>query len=233
MINNGDDKFIDFINKPSKDREQAPKNPEYNEKIVAFVDILGMSEYMRQIKKGKKSDATMKYNIINLISDLFSSTFKDTHFSKMEISDSFVISTNKEQLSDLINKLASFQLQLLIETGFLLRGAITYENIIDKIDKNRIIGPAFVLAHDLEVKVVIYPRIIIDKTVVYKKKTLKLKEDSDKYIFIDYLSDLSDNDYASIKEIMSKWNRKEKNRMIVQKRNWFKKYYEDKTRELR
>ena len=232
-MKNSESLFREYLNKPIAERDAIIIDPEYNEKIVAFVDILGMSDYMRKIDK-QTSDAREKYDNINSTSEIFYSIFQnDKRFSRMVISDSFVISTSLDSLSDLIENLSLLQLRFLEETGFFLRGAIAYDNVIDNIEKNKIIGPAFVLAHDLESKIVIYPRIIIDESI----KTdinVKLKEDSDNFKFIDYLSNLSSDDCKNIDRIILDWDKEMiTNKAIIQKRNWFIKYYNEKKQETK
>lgn len=232
-MNSSESRFREYLNKPIDEREFVTIDPEYKEKIVAFVDILGMSEYMRNIDK-TTSDAREKYDNINSTSEIFYSIFKnDKRFSRMVISDSFVISTYIDYLSDLIENLSLLQLRFIEETRFFLRGAIAYDNVIDNIEKNKIIGPAFVLAHDLESKIVVYPRIIIDDSIILNK-SLKLREDADNFKFIDFLSNITNDDCEIIDKIILKWDsEKIGNKAIIQKRNWFLKYYNEKKQEIK
>lgn len=147
----------------------------YEERYVAFLDILGFKNLVIQSEKDSKI-----YEIINIalntfleekrINDLFGS-FKVTTFS-----DNIVISTINIDNDDLFALMMTvIQLQgFLYQEGILLRGAITKGLI--KHTNDKVFGPALNEAYILESEFAIYPRIIIKKEI-YQDAMRKYKSE--------------------------------------------------------
>jgi hypothetical protein len=87
---------------------------------------------------------------------------------------------------------ASWLHHLALNNGFLMRGAITMGSLIHK--GNVIVGIALNKAVTLEETVAIYPRVVIEKSVIklitqYQAPSLFLDIDQDGLYFINYLKD--------------------------------------------
>lgn len=140
---------------------------EYEERIVAFIDILGFRE---QIKKTiTDSDQFIKVkNALNFIAELKESSDANSFWGNKEItvfSDSIIISYPFNDSSDiylLLLEVADIQLTM-IEKGILLRGGITCGKLCHH--DNLVYGPAMIEAYDLETSVAIYPRVVFDNKI--------------------------------------------------------------------
>lgn len=235
-------KFIDLdIN--ADDVEKVELKP--IEAIVAFVDILGTSALMKSLTDKNALEIIEK---ITGIKNIFEAHFADLKqdFSSsnlMIISDSYVISIEKKQdaFKALLDMLASCQYDCLVKHGEILRGGVAMGAIIGgRRTDNAIIGPAFIAAHELEVKNVIFPRIVIDERIVKDKmlfaKNLPIVLDKDGLRYLDFASvknvDMNDL-HVKIQEECKKLlkaSKKKDNLKIRQKWNWLNTYWEQKQR---
>lgn len=201
-------KLESFLSAPGDELASSTPNVPYvpKEAIVAFIDILGTSALMSTITP---SNATEVVDKILGIKAIFVSNFSELSKSfpeskLMVISDSYVISTNNEQdaLKELLKMLAKSQLECLLQHGEILRGAIAAGDIIGgNKDSSVIIGPAFIKAHNLESKNVIFPRIVIDKALMdslnISLDVLPILLDKDGLNYIDFTFH-SDPDFKSL-----------------------------------
>lgn len=176
----------------------------YQNRVVAFIDILGFKNYVEESLKNKERIENIQKCIKALITWNGSSEFSQT-FCMTNFSDSFVISYSISEESSiflLINKIAS-NIYVYMKYGFLIRGAITVGELIH--EKDCVFGPAMNRAYELESNFSKFPRIIIDpdlfnfikynhaehhtekEELEYINKFLK-EDDADGFHFIDYFS---------------------------------------------
>jgi hypothetical protein len=182
----------------------------YENRIVIFIDILGFKSIISNTvaTDGSGLDEKIKELIesLNLIRDslkhnsdngIQDETRKITHFS-----DSIIISFREDQEGEVYNTLYTIQklLVLLISKRILCRGAISYGKMIHT--DQYVFGPALNKAYETETKAALYPRIILDKSIInigvkyhYINNTsfeegiaIKhlLQRDSDDMYYIDY-----------------------------------------------
>jgi hypothetical protein len=151
---------------------------EYSEYYVGYVDILGFADATNTLNENDPFFTDDIDYFIEAQENLFEILNKKdiTLYNKnvKQFSDCAVISllcsaTSEDKYEDLgrLNMFFStlHKLQLLmLEKGFLLRGAITKGKFYHK--DNIILGPALNKAVDLEQKTARYPRIIISKPVM-------------------------------------------------------------------
>ena len=169
--------------------------------LVAYLDFLGASERM------KKDNG----ELLNEIADLYSDTKEmlarsDTVFSNLKIktfSDNIIVAQKvdttlpfnsfyEENLFGILSFVAYLQILSPVSPGLLIRGGLTLGEFY--FDEQFVWGPALLRAHDLESKVAVYPRIVIDSPVlehISKTGDLQLQihnEESDNSdIFVDGL----------------------------------------------
>jgi hypothetical protein len=184
--------------------------PKYENRIVIFIDILGFKNTIRKTINADGSDNSKQIEgiieALNLIrtqlnvdldnkNDL--QTRKITHFS-----DSIIISFKEDQEGEVFNTLYCIQklIILLIEKGIICRGAISYGKLVH--NNQYVFGPALIKAYETETKAALYPRIILDRTIIEigvkyhyfentsidEKTAIKnlLLKDTDDMYFIDY-----------------------------------------------
>lgn len=183
----------------------------YDERIIAFIDILGFRAFVNETID-KNNSLVMEDRLKNLIDSLLliknefqapqenselSSSFIITYFS-----DSIVFSIKSTHTSDLLEVfeiLKRIQIKL-IDKGILLRGGIVQGKVIHT--EEMILGPAMINAYDLESKSALYPRITIDPNIIHElfdehgnsfsehdfRKTFMI--DFDNTYYVDYFTDI-------------------------------------------
>ena len=199
----------------------------YEQRIVVFIDILGFKALLDETvdKNGNdnesKIDAVISaYNAIREIWDLDkkSKSFEVTEQDSKKVSilsDSIVVSFEVTKPSQVFYTLLEIKwlTMRLLSRKILCRGAVALGKFIHT--ENYLFGPALVEAYTLESKAAIYPRIILDRSVIeagaensaehhtpaQEKEFIQslLEQDSDGMFYIDYFfkaqSELDDPDY--------------------------------------
>jgi len=179
----------------------------YNLSIVTFFDILGFKEMVR------KGECDKIAGILDWLGHISTRDVEpDTEYSPQVItfSDSVIRIHNIENQSYRMGLLFSEILGILtaqmelVFRGILIRGAMTIGEVASS--PNRVFGPGFVEAYQLESQIAQYPRIIVSSKALrmldesdiliaehhsrqIEKEFVKnlLKLDSDGVWFIDYL----------------------------------------------
>jgi hypothetical protein len=161
----------------------------FENRLVCFIDILGFTEIIEKFEKTKDTSIieTIKsafdkaiQNLENPISDksaeilnvseekinhlkndIFFKTFSDNIIISFTYDDSNFLA----RLQLLVTFSNIFQYSLTVQ-GVYTRGGISFGSFYS--DKNIIFSNALVKAYNLESKTAIYPRIVIDKTIIEK-----------------------------------------------------------------
>lgn len=146
----------------------------YQNRIVAFIDILGFKELVKQTVNDREPELGKQkldslYNVVEYVTDFMNLSREEIGFegdTKTTLfSDSIVISIDRANSHGILTIFATLKkLQIhLIKDGILLRGGIVYGKLIHKDDI--LIGPALIAAYNLESSAALYPRIVIDPKV--------------------------------------------------------------------
>jgi hypothetical protein len=186
---------------------QNQQSIRYEERLIAFLDILGFGEIIRKSANNAGAVAT----IHKLLHDAanHASLPRDYKFKHLKIdinkyitwnfSDTVTISCPFESfdyLNFIVGWVEIFQHLMWERHSAFLRGSIVYGKLYDS--KEMIFGPALVKAYKLEKKKAIWPRVIIHKSVIKQlspdtiKKSLceNFREDDKGLFYVDYLRDL-------------------------------------------
>lgn len=158
----------------------------YNKKFIAFIDILGFKSLIDGIESNSKTSETdfkKVQSILNFLNeesldsnghhDLPVYEKTDDGYIQKElgnpiityVSDCVIISTDGtfDGFKSICNKITKLYTDIASD-GIFMRGAIVYGNIYHK---DRILfGSGYVKAYLLEEKKAVFPRVIIDKTVI-------------------------------------------------------------------
>lgn len=187
------------------------ENLKYEKRIIAFIDILGFSEL---IKDSEKNPETLEkiYEVINYFKnwekpeswnlrtieieedaqkkglanfDLSNKStctcFSDSIIVSIKISDGDINAI----LSTLIANI-SYIGSYIIQKGILFRGAITIGNIIHQ-DNGIILGQGFIDAYNLESKLATFPRIVVSDKLI-KELNYPLEAKRNRYPYHQYLT---------------------------------------------
>jgi len=140
----------------------------YEERYCAFVDILGFSELVAEIKSGRSSADSVR-DLLRVVHDHEDKTyvkyFDGNDFRATSISDAVCLSA-KPTPAGLFNIfVALIRLTLrLLKLGYFVRGALVKGSLYH--DNKAVFGDAFINAYRLESEVVRYPRIMLTAGIV-------------------------------------------------------------------
>lgn len=182
----------------------------YENRIVLFLDILGFKNIIDKtvIKEIDNEDSiSLLYENLNEIREFLTGRlkqkdiFNERNFSLRvtQFSDSVIISFINDNNTTLLNLIRTIQELIikLVNNGILCRGAISYGKLIH--DNKVIFGPALNDAYETETRAAIYPRIILDKSLIELGENLQPQLFEDKIskgkMILDYLSQDSDEKY--------------------------------------
>lgn len=185
----------------------------YENRIVLFLDILGFKKIIEETmdKENENFEKTsFLIETINEMTKIAGITPKETTKNVTQFSDSIVISFKENDTKEIPKLFYNLQrlISNLLAREILCRGAISYGKLYHK--DNLIFGPALVDAYETESQAALYPRIILDKSLLdimefhyslenthqYRKISFEsdidsyLKIDTDDKFYVDYFSGL-------------------------------------------
>lgn len=138
---------------------------DYEERVVAFIDILGFSDLVAHSSGNIHSLCRLTsaldafYNLLwEYEADGIKSSFAFTQFS-----DSIVVSAlaDSKDSFEMVQQLLRGIILLAFDYGIFVRGGIAKGQLIH--DETMLVGPAMVEAYRLESKAAIYPRVILSE----------------------------------------------------------------------
>lgn len=133
----------------------------YEEKIVAFIDILGFKSLVNDESKCEDVGALLKLPYF-IRQDSIVKMFKLKGVMMTSISDSLVFSIGLKErgaMNKMTKLLSVFTQTLLSQYSLLLRGGIAIGKLYH--DNEIVYGPGLVKAYELESKIAVYPRIVM------------------------------------------------------------------------
>ncbi|WP_248928667.1 hypothetical protein [Paenibacillus hamazuiensis] len=133
----------------------------YEERIIAFIDILGFKNLVNDESKCEDIGAILKLPYL-IRQDNMAKMLKIKGVMMTSISDSLVFSIRLKErgaMNKITKLLTVFTQSLLSQHGLLLRGGIAVGKIYH--DNDIVYGPGLVKAYELESKIAVYPRIVM------------------------------------------------------------------------
>lgn len=181
----------------------------YEDRIIAFIDILGFSNIIKSTVKSQEKLNNLG-SALSYIHDYFEKVKQScqdpTILQLSQFSDSIVISISMKHSHEMLTifkHLKTIQINLLFK-DILLRGGVVKGQLIH--NKDLLLGPGMINAYDLESKCALHPRIVIDPKVLWQfsrvdgiKQTKRLKDfdyektfakETDGTAYIDYFNDI-------------------------------------------
>lgn len=174
---------------------------ETSQYIVAYLDILGIAARMKEGRDRQKLAMNKLHNLytfsIEISRGIAMEGYSDIQFKIF--SDNIIIVKKLSEHSDkrlldikvLLNCVANFQCSAVTDSvGWLVRGGISIGELF--IDETMVWGEALLKAYDLESNSAIYPRILLDSSVLScigsdKELNKYLQQDFDNLHFLNYL----------------------------------------------
>jgi hypothetical protein len=175
----------------------------YQDRVLAYIDILGFSETIKSTidENGVENEAETE-KISALLEALQAPGIQINDKVASQFSDTIVISYPMETEAGVIRIIFDilFKCVAVLRKGCLLRGAVVCGKLYHK--DSQIFGPALVKAYNMENKLAIYPRIILDDNIrkiaerypdknfspkyQIKIREAKIVKDFDGVYFLDY-----------------------------------------------
>lgn len=226
---------IDFeawaeIGKTKKEDAIVPET--YDKKVVAFLDLLGITQRILADQKGTETVAMMEK--IKKIVDSQVDVFKHRDaLDYLYISDSFIFVCDIEQVEDFLRLLGMIQMLVLVECKVMLRGAIEYGDVTIRDSGKQIIGPAYVKAYLKQEHDAIFPRIILGNSVreqIIEKDLKNLLYTYDREYALDYIGTYIDVEKISLSKIVVRLKRED---VIIFLVDNYKKYDKDDKASVR
>lgn len=178
----------------------------YSNCVVYFIDILGTRErndFETSLKINKKFHEKLEIyssrGLANVVYKRTVHTFSDCAYIIYDYKDKL-----EEHRKD-IKKLARVSLyntELLINEfiaeGFIVRGGVTLGEVYYEEQRGLVFGPAVSRAYYLESKMAIYPRIVLDESIVkliqeYEKEIIEQSIQNENLEFLEEVNDVNGN----------------------------------------
>lgn len=213
----------------------------YERRIIAFIDILGFKEIVKQ-SEFDTSKIELLYSVLDYLKDWETSEKWNLKFLEIEedaqkkgvenfdirgktnstsFSDSIVVSVQvdnnvNEMVSTLIVNLAYIG-AILLEKGILFRGGLTIGNIVHK-DNGTVFGQGLIDAYLLESKSAKHPRIILSDKLI-KELNYPLETKRDRYPYHQYLERYDDGcvgfNQMIYNQVMESWTEMTADKLII------------------
>lgn len=208
----------------------------YKQCYVAFLDILGFSDYVKNNDFDKIHRVLQLLTVEQNASPSFLKMKYDFDFpvNIMLVSDSIILSVEKtipHALAALTDLCAVFQTELLLNNQMLMRGGISEGDFY--LDGTILFGKAYLDAVALEQKKDKngkggVPRIVLDSKINLKD-TLYVRRDEDGFYFVDYMKMVLKNHFANLKlpKVKKAIECNINNPQIGYKYIWLKNYFND------
>lgn len=169
----------------------------YQEKLVAFIDLLGFKELNADVEQKSTIHNVLKTNeeLIKIIETINIGQKQNENCSIRIFSDSIFFSYPQEMFTALLKDIRTIYYQV-AKQGYFFRGGITFGKVFDT--GISLYGPAVIEAYELESNTAFYPRIILKKDL-FKKLNLTesqktdissnrlILKDFDNQLFLNYL----------------------------------------------
>lgn len=164
----------------------------YEKKVVAWIDILGIREKIKNEKDNSAQDIiTIMHTLRSFVVQACDQYEQEEKMHSLQIADGVMIASTLDRVNELCEAIATIQWRIFTELKMLSRGAVTIGNVSIADEGTIIIGPAYVEAYALESENAYFARTVVsDAFIDEAKDELRfdyIVEDSDKTKFIDYV----------------------------------------------
>lgn len=205
-MNEIDEKTKEWLAGP-EEKEILPPILPYEKKLVAFIDILGVKDKVKEEGDNAAQVVTLMKQIRTYVETECDTLIKKEKLNSLQIGDGFFIVSDTDCIDEICKILFMVQWQVLIDSQMLLRGVLTAGKVAVGEDDKYFIGPAVIAALELEERNVIFPRIIYESKEIEKyvdQKDVNFKyiiEDQDKIKYLDFIQYNRDSDKLTLEKL--------------------------------
>ena len=145
--------------------EEIPPPPvlPYEEKLVAYFDILGVTDKVEQSADDAAAIVTIMREFRTYVDTECNTLAKKEKLNSLQVGDGYFIVADFDCINEICRILSAVQWQVLINSQMLLRGALTAGKVAGGDNEEYFIGPAIIKDYALERQNAIFPRIIYHK----------------------------------------------------------------------
>lgn len=212
-MNEIDNKVKAWIAGPEEKEIPTPSLP-YEEKLVAFIDILGVKDKIVQGGDDAAQVVAIMKQLRIYVETECSSLAKAGKLRSLQIGDGFFIISDTDCINEICKILSMVQWHVLVDSQMLLRGVLTAGKVVVEEDKC-FIGPAVIEALELERRNAIFPRIIYEHKTIEKyinKADVNfqhIREDQDKIKYLDFIQYNIDTEQFTVEKLDQLLTKKE------------------------
>lgn len=146
---------------------------EYQKCYVAFLDILGFEKLVKSNDDRSKDKIESYFRLINDEVNKLKEISSKRDIGTLIISDSVILSVRKtndiendiEKLRQLCIAIRKIQYSLALNNVW-LRGGVSSGDAFFSSSESQIVGPAYIDAYNLEKRVAVYPRVVVDTKLI-------------------------------------------------------------------
>ena len=217
-LNEIDEKVKAWI--AGEEKEIPPPTLPYEKKLVAFIDILGVTDKVKEGGDDAAQVVTIMKQIRTYVETECNSLVKAEKLSSLQIGDGFFIVCDTDCINEICRILSVVQWQVLIDSQMLLRGVLTAGKVAVGEDGKYFIGPAVIEALELERRNAIFPRIIYENKQIEKyinKEDMNFEyiiEDQDKIKYLDFIRYNIDSEQLTAEKLEQLLTEKEVNKTL-------------------
>jgi hypothetical protein len=155
----------------------------YHPSYVAFLDVLGFETLVRSNQPADQEKINIYFNSINTEIEKLKRIRSKEDIGFLVISDSVILSVRKsgdvasdrEIFCQLCVAIQKIQLQLALKDIW-LRGGISSGDAYFDESKSQIVGQAFINAYQLERRIAVYPRVVLDSKLIAELRFTSAEE---------------------------------------------------------
>ena len=139
-------KIVEWIEEAEKievPTRLLPRRP-YDERLVAFIDILGMTAKIRDSKSDAEEILAIMGQMQKYVEIECEQLVANHQLNFLQLADGFIFVAELDRINEVCKILSTVQWRVLVYSQMLLRGAITAGKIRMSDDSKLIIGPEVV-----------------------------------------------------------------------------------------
>jgi hypothetical protein len=216
-----------------EEKEIPPPTLPYEKKLVAFIDILGVKDKVKEEEDDAAQVVTLMKQIRTYVETECNTLIKEERLNSLQIGDGFFIVSDTDCINEIGKILSMVQWQVLIDSQMLLRGVLTAGKVAVGEEDKYFIGPAVIEALELEERNAIFPRIIYESEKIEEyvdKNDVSFEyiiEDQDKIKYLDFIRYSIDSERLTPEELEQLLTEKQVIRTL--KEAYLDKIYKDKS----
>jgi|GEM_PF-1165401 len=219
---------------------QVARQVRYENRVFAFLDILGWSKLIEDSRKGRIAMRRLAGFQLHMRLDQDHQVESPDPLGKCmtHFSDSVVLSwlppSGRKAFNRILFELAEWIWNLFLN-GFLVRGGLVQGKVFHR--PGIVFGPALVDAYYLESKTAIHPRVLVSPSLVREPTPPLARRDRDGLFFVDFMAlcrgrDWCDDFLGQVRRFLIAEHARQVDARVRAKYEWMIEYFNSLLRDL-